>query len=105
MEMVEFNSIFLVTLALVILVTWSWKIVNWIFFQPKKIERYLRGQGLKGNPYRLWHGDLKDIKDINIQAQSKAINLHDNISSYVLPFEHHIIQKYGRLVEFMCHSA
>ena len=97
--MVEFNSNILVTLALLIIVTWAWKIASWLFFQPKKLEWHLRRQGLKGNPYRLWHGDLKDMKSSTLETQSKEINLHDDISSYAVPFDHHIIQRYGKLVE------
>lgn len=100
MEMSEFNSIFPVTLAFVILVTWACKIVNWIYLQPKKLEQQLRGPGLKGNPYRLFHGDLKDIQTITTQAQSKAINLREDILSHVITFDRHIVQMYGKLVKY-----
>ncbi|KAL3508816.1 hypothetical protein ACH5RR_028217 [Cinchona calisaya] len=93
---VEIDSIFFMTLALLILLTWLWKILNSIWFRPKKLERYLRGQGLKGSSYRLWHGDSKDIKTMSIQAQSKTINLQDDMLPYVVPFHNHIVQKYGK---------
>ncbi|KAL3503048.1 hypothetical protein ACH5RR_037497 [Cinchona calisaya] len=95
--LVEVNSVSVVfTFALVILVTWAWKILNSIWFKPKKLERYLRSQGFKGNPYRLWVGDLKDMSRITHQAHSKPIKLHDDILPHVLPYHHHIVQKYGK---------
>lgn len=102
--LVEVNSTSVATFALVIIVTWSWKILNSIWFRPKKLERYLRGQGFNGNPYRLWHGDLKDMGKITLQAHSKPINLHDDILPYVLPYHYHIVQKYGKINELVKHQ-
>ncbi|XP_071906321.1 cytochrome P450 CYP72A219-like [Coffea arabica] len=36
------------------------------------------------------------MKSSTLETQSKEINLHDDISSYAVPFDHHIIQKYGK---------
>jgi hypothetical protein len=65
------------------------------------LERYLRQHGLNGNPYRLGFGDLKQIKRMTMDAQSKPINVSDDIIPHVVPFHHHIIQKYGTLHDFV----
>nr|XP_033510989.1 cytochrome P450 CYP72A219-like [Nicotiana tomentosiformis] len=41
---------------------WVWKFLNWVWFNPRKVEKYLRQQGLSGNSYRLFFGDLKEGK-------------------------------------------
>ncbi|KAM3684482.1 hypothetical protein ACB098_11G049600 [Castanea mollissima] len=55
--------------SIVVLITWAWRVVNWVWLRPKKLERCLREQGLNGNSYRLLFGDLEEI--------SKMTNIRD----------------------------
>ncbi|KAJ4717545.1 Cytochrome P450 [Melia azedarach] len=82
--------------ATIIVAIYAWKILNWIWLKPKKVEKLLRQQGLSGSSYKLFHGDTKEISRMNKEASSRAIPVSDNITSRILPFEHHIISKYGK---------
>ncbi|KAL6198996.1 hypothetical protein ACLB2K_028784 [Fragaria x ananassa] len=65
-----------VSLVLVSLVArWVWGILDWLWFKPKKLERLLREEGLKGNTYRFMYGDLKENANLLEQASSKPMNL------------------------------
>ncbi|KAL8242023.1 hypothetical protein R6Q59_012325 [Mikania micrantha] len=72
-----------------------WKISNWLWFKPKKIEKFLRDQGLKGTPYRFIHGDLKDMVQTMHEAQSKPMALTHDIAPRVAPFYHKSISTFG----------
>ncbi|KAI7756179.1 hypothetical protein M8C21_027752, partial [Ambrosia artemisiifolia] len=43
-----------------IFIFYIYRILNWLWFKPKKIEKFLKDQGLKGTPYRFLYGDLKE---------------------------------------------
>ncbi|XP_022140092.1 cytochrome P450 CYP72A219-like isoform X2 [Momordica charantia] len=78
------------------LLVWGWRVVNSIWVRPKKLEKYLRDQGLAGNSYRLLVGDRKDISARMAQAMSKPMNFSHRIFPRVLPFVHQTIQIYGK---------
>ncbi|CAK9141020.1 unnamed protein product [Ilex paraguariensis] len=82
--------------AVIALLTWAWRVVNWVWLRPKYIEKCLRQQGLCGNSYRLLYGDTKEMAMMRKEAKRKSIDLSDNILPRVLPFYHHIINKYGK---------
>lgn len=86
-----------ITLAFVMVVTLSWKILEWIWLKPKRLEKCLRGQGFNGNPYRLLFGDTKDRAMMVAEARSKPMShLSHDLLPRVLPFLHHTVQKYGK---------
>nr|POE53989.1 cytochrome p450 [Quercus suber] len=84
------------SILFVIMTTLSCMILNWVWLRPKYLERCLRKQGLVGNSYRLFFGDTKDSSMMIKQACSKPIELSDDIVPRVLPFEHHIVKRYGK---------
>ncbi|CAN6690780.1 unnamed protein product [Malus baccata var. baccata] len=85
------------TVVLVSIVAWAWSLLNWVWFRPKKLERYLRQQGLAGNSYRLLFGDLKESSMMHKQARSKPINhLSHDIVPHILPFLHQTVITYGK---------
>ncbi|XP_069143573.1 cytochrome P450 CYP72A219-like [Solanum lycopersicum] len=57
-----FLALFLLAITFVI---YAWRLLEWVWFRPKKLEKCLRKQGLKGNSYKLIFGDIKE--------QSKSI--------------------------------
>ncbi|XP_057471519.1 cytochrome P450 72A397-like [Actinidia eriantha] len=71
-----------------ILSIWAWSVLNWVWLRPKKLERCLRKQGLKGNSYRLLYGDLKENSMMTKEVKSRPINLSDDILPRVMPFIH-----------------
>ncbi|KAK1582082.1 hypothetical protein Q3G72_011686 [Acer saccharum] len=85
-----------VSIVVVAVVTWAWRVVNWVWLRPKKMEKYLRQQGLSGNSYRFLYGDLKDYSIMSKQAKSTPINLTHDISPRVLPFNHKLLHNYGK---------
>uniref|UniRef100_A0A251V6H1 Putative cytochrome P450 n=1 Tax=Helianthus annuus TaxID=4232 RepID=A0A251V6H1_HELAN len=86
-----------VVIAIVIglIVRWGWKVLNWTWLKPKKLEKWLREQGYQGNPYRLLIGDIKDLATMMTEAKPKHIQISHDIFSHCLPFDHHVITKYG----------
>ncbi|KAM0015289.1 putative secologanin synthase [Helianthus debilis subsp. tardiflorus] len=80
--------------ALVIL-RWGWKLLNWVWLNPKKLEKWLRNEGYKGNSYKLLIGDMIELATMMKEGKSKPIPVTHDITSYALPFDHHIISKYG----------
>ncbi|KAG5545993.1 hypothetical protein RHGRI_018230 [Rhododendron griersonianum] len=80
-------SSILLSLALATFLTCAWKAVNWVWLRPKQLERCLRDQGFKGNPYRFLYGDSKEFVPAIIAANSKPMEANDdNIVPRVIPF-------------------
>ncbi|XP_057460614.1 cytochrome P450 CYP72A219-like [Actinidia eriantha] len=82
--------------GLIVLVSYAWRVLNWVWWRPKRLERLLRQQGLKGNPYRLFFGDTKDMAIMSNEATLRPLNLTDDIRPRVFPFYHQIITEYGK---------
>ncbi|XP_076890126.1 cytochrome P450 CYP72A219-like [Bidens hawaiensis] len=82
--------------ASIILLFCIWRVLNWLWFKPKKIERFLRDQGLKGTPYKFLYGDLKEMAQMTNEAKSKPMSLNHNIAPRVLPFFHKSITTHGK---------
>ncbi|KAH9779473.1 cytochrome P450 72A15 [Citrus sinensis] len=83
-------------LATIILAYCAWKILNWAWLKPKKLENFLRQQGFSGNSYKIFHGDTKDMSMMLKEAKARPISLSDDIVPRILPYHHHIISKYGK---------
>ncbi|XP_059282112.1 cytochrome P450 CYP72A219-like [Lycium ferocissimum] len=74
-----------------------WRVLNWIWFTPKKLEQLLRKQGLKGNSYRILYGDMKELSGMVMEATSKPLNLSDDdVAPRMMPFFLQTIKKYGK---------
>ncbi|KAL5151417.1 Cytochrome P450 72A68 [Glycine soja] len=84
-------------ILLLIILIWAWKMLNWLWLRPKRLERLLREQGLQGNSYTLFVGDLKEFGKMRNEALSKPMNLfsHD-IAPRVLSFIQHTVNKHGK---------
>ncbi|KAL8508036.1 hypothetical protein ACS0TY_018556 [Phlomoides rotata] len=79
----------------IVVLTYTWRILEWVYFTPKKLEKALRKQDLKGNSYRFIYGDLKDIVKTTEEAKLLPINIDDDIKPKVASYLVKIIQKYG----------
>ncbi|KAI6687106.1 hypothetical protein NL676_023934 [Syzygium grande] len=91
---VSIQSIALAT-VLAVLTTWTWRVVNWVWLRPKRLERLLRQQGLFDKPYTFLFGDLKENSRLLKEAKSKPIAVSNDVSPRVLPFWHQSFQTYG----------
>nr|ASB17941.1 cytochrome P450 CYP72A546 [Polygala tenuifolia]BBE15474.1 cytochrome P450 [Polygala tenuifolia]BBE15476.1 cytochrome P450 [Polygala tenuifolia] len=76
--------------------TWIWSVVNWIWLKPKKLERCLRQQGFQGNPYSIFFADMKQNRNVFMEAKSKPINLGDDTVPRIFPHGLQTVQKYGK---------
>ncbi|KAH8494200.1 hypothetical protein H0E87_020823 [Populus deltoides] len=86
----------LVSIVYVAVLRWAWRILNWVWFRPKKVERCLRQQGFAGKPYRLLFGDWKENSDMLKEARTKPIGLSDALLPRVMPFLHQLVKDYGK---------
>ncbi|XP_031098444.1 cytochrome P450 CYP72A219-like [Ipomoea triloba] len=82
--------------VLVGLLASAWGVLGWVWFKPKKLEKLLKRQGLKGNPYRILSGDMKELVKMRIDALSKPMSLSDNIAPRLIPYFVHLADKYGK---------
>ncbi|XP_021747019.1 cytochrome P450 CYP72A219-like [Chenopodium quinoa] len=72
-------------------------LINSLWLKPKRLEKCLRDQGFRGNPYRPIYGDLAEITGMARSSLSKSFtSLTHDIVSRILPFLHHTIQQYGK---------
>ncbi|KAJ0725304.1 putative secologanin synthase [Helianthus annuus] len=75
---------------------YTWRILNSLWLKPKKIEKFLRDQGLKGTPYRFLYGDLKDMMQMMIEAKTKPMSLTHDIAPRTSPFFHKSLATLGK---------
>ncbi|MED6121611.1 hypothetical protein PIB30_031828 [Stylosanthes scabra] len=64
--------------AMIVAVISIWRVPNWLWLTPKKLEKLLREQGFQGNPYRILVGDTEDIQKMLKQSQSKPMDVSDD---------------------------
>ncbi|KAL7103826.1 hypothetical protein ACP275_08G203600 [Erythranthe tilingii] len=88
-------SLILTSILVAASVTWAVKVLNWVWFRPRKLEKFLREQGLNGKPYRPFLGDLKDYVTAVKSEQRRTIELSDDIIPHIFTYYHEIINKYG----------
>ncbi|XP_051151984.1 cytochrome P450 CYP72A219-like [Andrographis paniculata] len=90
---IGFAGAFCVSLALIIIL--PWKLLEWAYFTPKRLESLLRRQGLRGKSYRFIHGDMKEVLKTSDEAKAKPINIGDDIRPRLLGFHLKSLQNYG----------
>ncbi|KAI3734310.1 hypothetical protein L6452_13776 [Arctium lappa] len=95
--MEETALVCVVGLIAAILALYVWRILNVLWLKPKKMEKFLRDQGLKGSPYRFMVGDLKELEKMRNEARSKPMNVTDHdIAPRVLAFFHKSVVTHGK---------
>lgn len=80
---------------MIIILRWLWKFLNWVWINPKKLEKRLKLEGLKGNRYKFLHGDMKEINTMVEEAKKKTINFTNDYVSRVLPHSTKLMMQYG----------
>ncbi|GKA54698.1 cytochrome P450 CYP72A219-like protein, partial [Tanacetum coccineum] len=86
-----------ITIVMVVIGKWFWEVLNWVWLKPKKLEKWLRDQGYKGNSYKLLIGDMRELATKVKEAKSSQIPITHDITSHCLPFDNHILTKYGKM--------
>ncbi|XP_043723198.1 cytochrome P450 CYP72A219-like [Telopea speciosissima] len=90
----------MVILCILVVLWWGWKVLESIWWRPKKLERLLKEQGVKVTPYNLLFGDLKENMRLLKEARSKPMNLSHDIVPRVLPFHLQTVRKLGKTSAF-----
>ncbi|XP_042007056.1 cytochrome P450 CYP72A219-like [Salvia splendens] len=85
----------LITCFILIVLAHTWKLLNSMYLKPKRLEKLLRRQGFKGNPYRFPYGDLKEYGQALQQLMSKPLSLDDDIKPRAMTFAFNTMEKYG----------
>ncbi|XP_020233595.1 11-oxo-beta-amyrin 30-oxidase [Cajanus cajan] len=78
-----------------------WRVVEWVWVRPKRVEKVLRTQGFDGNPYRVLIGDTREMYRVLLQAakSQKPTNFlsdHNDVAPHLTTFNHHIVNKFGK---------
>ncbi|EYU30753.1 hypothetical protein ABFS82_08G205100 [Erythranthe guttata] len=82
--------------VVVLLFYYAWKVLNWVWFTPRNLEKRLREQGYNGNSYKILFGDLKEMAFIIKQFNSKPVSFsRDTVVPRVIPFISKTVEKYG----------
>ena len=82
-----------------ILLLYVWRILNFLWLKPKKMEKFLRDQGLKGTCYRFMVGDFKELEKMRDEARSKPMSVTDhNIAPRVLTFFYKSVASHGTYI-------
>jgi hypothetical protein len=66
-----------------------------LWWRPRRLERVLRAQGLRGRPYRFLTGNLMDDYGRKNKAPPMSLRCHD-IAPNVVPFLHNAIREHGK---------
>ncbi|KAK9052580.1 hypothetical protein SSX86_029209 [Deinandra increscens subsp. villosa] len=85
-----------VAVATTLVVVYAWRFFNFVWLKPKKMEKCLRDQGLKGTSYKLLYGDVNEMVKMITEAYLKPINLNDDIVPRVLSFAHSVVTTHGK---------
>ncbi|MCD9638826.1 hypothetical protein HAX54_022986 [Datura stramonium] len=96
MEIVAYYLVSFLLFAIT-LVIYAWRLLDWAWFRPRKLDKCLRQQGLKGNSYKLIFGDLKELSKSTEDAKSRPMNVSDDdLTPRILPYFIETIKKYGK---------
>ncbi|XP_075073704.1 cytochrome P450 CYP72A219-like isoform X1 [Nicotiana tabacum] len=81
---------------IIILYRRGWRFMNWLWLQPKCLEKCLRELGFWGNSYKLLYGDMKEVVMMDEEAKSKPIKFSHDIVPRIMPFIQKTIIDYGK---------
>lgn len=88
----SFVFLYLLLLALIKIFYKQW----WI---PTRIKKRMNLQGVKGPPYRLIHGNTKEISNMIKEAMSRPKSLSHDILTQIYPHIQSWSKKYGILLQ------
>ena len=75
--------------------TVAWRVLNWVWFRPKKFEKHLKKQGFHGNSYRFLYGDTKEHMSMLMATRSEPIPISHDVPSRTTPFLCKLVREYG----------
>ncbi|KAJ4771279.1 Cytochrome P450 72A14 [Rhynchospora pubera] len=88
-------SLFIGTFTLFLL--WgAARALEWAWLRPRRLDRALRKQGLRGTVYRPLAGDINDNTRLNKEARAKPMPLSHDITPRVAPYLHRTMKEFGK---------
>ncbi|KAI3871219.1 hypothetical protein MKW98_015119 [Papaver atlanticum] len=87
----------IVMISLVMLLWYGFRAFYSLWWKPKKLEKQLTQQGIKGSSYKFYHGDMKESHQLTMEALNKPMNLNHHIAPCVVPFTWKTVQTYGKV--------
>ncbi|KAI0522939.1 hypothetical protein KFK09_005328 [Dendrobium nobile] len=73
----------------------GWSAAEWLWFQPRRLERKLMAQGIRGSRYRLPYGDVKENENLVDEARRNPLPLSHSIVDRVVPHLTRVVDLYG----------
>ncbi|KAJ3685044.1 hypothetical protein LUZ61_014208 [Rhynchospora tenuis] len=70
--------------------------LEWAWLRPRRLDRALRNQGLRGTVYRPLAGDLNENARLNKEARAKPMPLSHDITPRVAPHLHRTMKELGK---------
>ncbi|KAG6471324.1 cytochrome P450 CYP72A219-like [Zingiber officinale] len=83
-------------LAALLVAACAVRMLNWAFWNPRRLERALRSQGLKGSSYSPISGDVKDLVRLTEEARGKPMPFSHAIFPRVSPFFKRAAEAHGK---------
>ena len=77
--------------------------LEWAWWRPRRLERALHSQGLRGTAYRSLAGDAPLLERLNKEARSQSLPLgcHDVVPR-AMPLFHHAMKEHGAFSCCLC---
>ncbi|RLN24398.1 cytochrome P450 72A11-like isoform X2 [Panicum miliaceum] len=90
--------------AAVLLLWWAAAVLEWTWLGPRRMERALRAQGLRGTRYRFLWGDLKEERRLTAVALARPVPMdrpHD-VLPRVSPLLHRAVEEHAtRMIKLL----
>lgn len=101
METITVSSL-LISLFSTLIIAGLIKVLNWLWFRPKKLEKWFRQQGLSGTSYQFLFGDMKHYSSTRARALEHPMNGFSNdFLPRVEPLRHQLVNKFGLKLKLM----
>ncbi|XP_038722340.1 cytochrome P450 CYP749A22-like [Tripterygium wilfordii] len=71
------------------------KFVHKVWWRPVQVQNFMASQGIKGPPYKLLYGSMKDMMQIIKESMSKPSDLSHDMFVKAQPHYHTWFKKYG----------
>ncbi|KAI3831903.1 hypothetical protein MKX03_022275 [Papaver bracteatum] len=91
------SMIIMFSLVMIIYLWYGLKAFYSLWWKPKKLEKQLKQQGIKGSSYKFYYGDMKEFLQATMEALSKPMNLNHQIAPRTIPFTWKTVQTYGKV--------
>ncbi|RYR70527.1 hypothetical protein Ahy_A03g017009 isoform B [Arachis hypogaea] len=89
------EGLFVTAVGLLMLAVGGWKLLNWLFLRPKKLETLLREQGFHGNPYSLFSNNNNNNSS-SYNMKPMTFSDDKDIAPRVYSTADHAIIKFGK---------